>query len=140
MADILHWIRTGAPPDRVFEGVTTEEGLASWWTDDVEAEAEEGSVAVFGFNDRAVVFRMRVDERAPELVRWTRLADFPEWESTRLEFRIEGSDDGGSELFFIHAGWDSTEGAFHQCNTDWGRLMYSLKDHLEGRGGVPMKA
>jgi len=139
MPDILHWISVEAPPQRVFEAVTTESGLGSWWTADVEAEPEEGSVAVFGFNDRAVVFRMRIDElRPPELVRWTCLGDFPEWEGTRLEFRIEPADDGGSVVTFTHAGWDTTEEAFRQCNTDWGRLMYYLKDHVEGRGDGPM--
>lgn len=139
MSDILHWIRVDAPPRRVFDAVTTEDGLSSWWTADVEAEPVEGSTAVFGFNDRAVVFRMRIDKLSPpELVRWTCLGDFDEWTGTRLEFRIRPHDDGGSEVTFTHSGWKSTEGFFRQCNTDWGRLMYHLKDSVEGRSDQPM--
>lgn len=139
MSDILHWIRLDAPPERVFEAVTTEEGLSSWWTHDVEAEPVEGSTAIFGFKDRSVVFRMRVEElRPPELVRWTCQGDFDEWRGTQLEFRIKPRDDGGCELTFTHAGWESTHGAFRQCNTDWGRLMYHLKDYVEGRSDTPM--
>jgi len=139
MSDILHWIRVDAPPQRVYDAVTTQDGLSSWWTADVEAKPVEGSTAVFGFNDRAVVFRMRVDELSPpELVRWTCLGDFDEWAGTRLEFRIRPHDDGGSEVTFTHSGWKSTEGFFRQCNTDWGRLMYYLKDSVEGRSSQPM--
>ncbi len=139
MDDIMHWISIDAPPARVFDAVTTAQGLSSWWTSDVEADAAVGDVSVFGFNDRSVVFRMRVDElAAPHCVRWTCVGDFPEWEGTRIEFRIEETDEGQSNLTFTHAGWESTEGFFRQCNTDWGRLMYYLKDYLEGRGKGPM--
>lgn len=139
MSDILHWIRVEAPPERVFDAISTEDGLASWWTSDVEAEASEGSTAVFGFNDRAVVFRMRVDELSrPARVRWTCVGDFPEWEGTRIEFELDPGADGGTEVTFTHAGWASTEGYFRQCNTDWGRLMYHLKDYVEGRRDQPM--
>lgn len=139
MTDIMHWISIDAPPQRVFDAVTTANGLSSWWTSDVEPADAEGDVAVFGFNDRSVVFRMRIDEMAePQRVRWTCVGDFPEWEGTRIEFRIEEREDGRSGLTFTHAGWESTEGFFRQCNTDWGRLMYYLKCYLEGRGDGPM--
>lgn len=139
MNDIMHWISIDAPPERVFEAVTTAEGLSEWWTADVEATPHEGSVSVFGFNNRAVVFRMRVDELAsPRRVRWTCVGDFLEWEGTRIEFHVRENDDGGASLTFTHSGWASTEGFFRQCNTDWGRLMYYLKDYVEGRGGGPM--
>ncbi|MGD2068166.1 MAG: SRPBCC domain-containing protein [Gemmatimonadota bacterium] len=140
MADILHWIEVEAPPAAVFEALTTEPGLSAWWTADVEALPVEGSVAVFGFNDRAVVFRMRIDELTPnERVRWTCLGDFDEWKGTRLEFALSPATDG-TAIHFSHRGWDSIEGFYRQCNTDWGRLMYYLKDHLEGGRDGPMMA
>lgn len=139
MNDIMHWIATSASPDEVFDAITTEEGLASWWTADVEARPEEGSTAVVGFNDRAVVFRMEVTDLVrPELVRWSCEGDFDEWTGTTLEFRIDPAGEGGSEVTFTHAGWKRVDGYFRQCNTDWGRLMYYLKDYLEGRGDGPM--
>ncbi len=37
MYDIVHQLTIAATPDRVYEAVTTSEGLASWWTTDVSS-------------------------------------------------------------------------------------------------------
>lgn len=85
MADIRHWIRVDAPPERVYEALTTRDGLTRWWTADVEAEPKEGSVARFGFGNRSVVFRMRIEKlRPPALVRWRCEGDFEKWKDTML--------------------------------------------------------
>ena len=65
MADIHHFITIQAPPERVFEALTTQKGLQSWWTDDTSAEPRLGSVAEFRFNRGALVFRMKVDGFMP---------------------------------------------------------------------------
>ncbi|MGD2083469.1 MAG: SRPBCC domain-containing protein [Chromatiales bacterium] len=138
MAEIVHQIGIDGTDRAVYHALTTSEGLACWWTDDVQAEAREGSVATFGFSGHSVVFRMEVSELVPgRRVRWHCLGDFDEWTGTDLAFDIEEAVEGGVVLCFTHAGWATTEGAYRHCNTDWGRLMYSLKDHIEGRGQGP---
>ena len=62
MPNILHQIKINATPEHVFDLLVSSEGLRSWWTHDVDAEPVEGSMAIFGFNERATVFRMRIDE------------------------------------------------------------------------------
>lgn len=52
MPDILHQVQIEATPGQVFRALTEREGLGSWWTRDVVAEPEVGSVAQFGFNRR----------------------------------------------------------------------------------------
>src|SRR4051794_41946229 len=50
MADILHRIGTEtATPDAVYEALTTVEGLAGWWTDDVRGGGEVGGILGFRF-------------------------------------------------------------------------------------------
>ena len=61
MADILHQLSINVSPERVYEAITQQEGLANWWTQDTVAEAKIGTVAEFGFKDREVVFKMRID-------------------------------------------------------------------------------
>jgi hypothetical protein len=121
--------------------LSTAEGLASWWTSTVEAEARVGAVARFGFNGGAVVFRMRIDDLAEdERVLWTCLGDFEEWTGTTLAWHIASlsQEPVRSVLSLAHRGWASVDGYYAQCNTDWGRLMYYLKDAAEGRGSGPM--
>jgi len=50
MVDILHRVGTETPtPDAVFEALTSTEGLAGWWTDEVRGRAEVGGVLEFRF-------------------------------------------------------------------------------------------
>ncbi len=83
---------------------------------------------------------MHVDRLAPgRRVEWTCRGEVDEWTGTRLSFELD-PDEGHTTLRFTHSGWRSTDGAFAVCNTDWGRLMYSLKDHVEGRDSTPFMA
>ena len=43
MADVVHQLTVAAPPAWVRESVTTEAGLRSFWTDQVQAEPEVGT-------------------------------------------------------------------------------------------------
>ena len=138
MADLFHQVSIDAPADRVFDAVTTKDGLIGWWTDDVEARPEAGTIAQFGFYNRAAFFRMRIDELAkPARVKWTCEGDVPEWTGTTLLWDIQPRD-GGSTLNLVHAGWKSTAGSLPQCNTVWGALMMRLKAHCEGRTPEPL--
>lgn len=139
MADILHQITIHAKPADVYQAITTQQGLASWWTPDVDTTPAEGDYAIFGFNNHAIVFRMRIEKLVPDrLVRWACEGDVEEWTGTRLQFEIRPVENDQVVLKFAHKNWRSTAGAYPHCNTDWGRLMYYLKDALEGRGTGPM--
>ena len=141
MADLLHRITIHAAPSVVYWLLTTAEGLATWWTVAAAAETRVGAVARFAFNSGAVVFRMRIDELTQdERVRWTCLGDFEEWTGTTLAWHIASlsKEPVATVLSLAHRGWASVDGYYAQCNTDWGRLMYYLKDSAEGRGSGPM--
>ncbi len=137
MPEILHQVHLGAPPARVFDALTERDGLAAWWTRDVLATPQVGSVARFGFCRREVVFRMFVqDLKAPELVRWRCLGGHPEWRDTEVAFTLSPDGDG-TTLAFAHRGWTSTTGIFPLCSFDWARYLLSLKAYVETGRGVP---
>ncbi len=133
MSDILHRIAIKATPEKVYDAITTSEGLRSWWTVDATHERKVGSVAEFGFHKRAVVFRMRINELKPgERVTWECEGDDPEWKGTRITFDLQPHE-GGTLLDFSHSGWRSVENGYPSCNTVWGFLMHSLMRYCEGR-------
>lgn len=139
MADILHRIAIAAPARKVYDAITTVEGLRSWWTPDCSAEPRAGSVAVFKFAGGKVVFRMRIDTLEPEKrIAWTCLGDYDEWGDTRLTWDLKAGPDGGTVLDFAHRGWNATGGEYPQCNTTWGLLMNLLKEHAEGKPVKPL--
>jgi uncharacterized protein YndB with AHSA1/START domain len=138
MADIVHLVPIQASPQSVYEAITTEEGLKSWWTDDVSAEPREGSTATFRFEGGQVAFRMNVDKLEPaEAVEWSVEAPAPpEWEETRVTWRLQ-PDDGNTRLLFGHRDWASIENSFAAINYNWAYYLTSLKEYLEKGEGFP---
>jgi uncharacterized protein YndB with AHSA1/START domain len=139
MADILHKIIIEAPSEKIFEALTTQEGLQNWWAADTEAEPKIGSLAVFGFYNQTTVFKMRINELVPfKKVKWTCEGEVDEWLGTELQFDLEPQDVGDTALSFRHGGWHSTEGVYAHCNTTWGNLMFRLKAYAEGKNPGPL--
>lgn len=137
MADILHQLTIADSPDRVYQALTQQTGLAAWWTRRCDAEPRLGSIASFYFVDGAVRFRMRIDALEPaQKVAWTCLGDDPEWQDTHLTFDLSPHPDG-TLLNFSHRHWQSTTGIFAMCSYDWARYLTSLKSYLETGRGQP---
>lgn len=136
-ADILHEITIEAPPGTVYRLLSESDGLKRWWTPDVQADREDGGTVIVDFGSRMTLLNFRIKELAANrLVHWV-CADGPdEWKNTELIFEIL-PEDGHTVLIFTHRGWQSIEGLLRRTNTDWGRLLYVLKNTAEGRSDSP---
>lgn len=129
-----HQITINATPEKVYEAITTTEGIKNWWTTEAKVEPEVGSVAEFGFYNRKAVFLMHIDHlEQGKLVEWTAQHDMPGWKGTTIRFELKPNDNGDTILNFNHSGWDSMEGGYSMINTTWGSLMYILKNYVEGK-------
>ena len=49
MVDILHRVGITSTPDKVYDAITTIEGLAGWWTEDTRGTTDVGGVIGFRF-------------------------------------------------------------------------------------------
>jgi uncharacterized protein YndB with AHSA1/START domain len=137
MAEMHHAIEIEAAPDRVYQALTTDGGLRSWWTADSRTDSNVGGSAEFGFVNRGTIFRMRIEELRPGArVVWSCLGDLDDWKGTRLTWTMSKTGDA-TTLKFTHGNWRSDEGDFAFCNSTWGELMYRLKDAVEGRRPGP---
>jgi uncharacterized protein YndB with AHSA1/START domain len=65
MADIRHRVGIAAPPARVYEALTTTEGLSGWWTRIVEGDPTPGGTLRFFFGQPAPSAVMEVTESVP---------------------------------------------------------------------------
>lgn len=139
MADILLQVPIGAEPDDVYQALTEQPGLSSWWTDNVQAKPEQGSQATFTFEGGMVVMKMGVVELdEPNRVVWEVLDPAPpEWDGTTVTFDISEQEEGGSSLLFGHRGWKSTDGSFAAIAYNWAYYLTSLVDYLEKGAGFP---
>jgi uncharacterized protein YndB with AHSA1/START domain len=130
MPDILHLVGIAAEPMRVFEALTTVEGIRNWWNEAASGEAAEGGAFEFRGN------RFEVVHADPSLVTWRYSGPAEEWESTEITFRLEWRD-GQTIVLFKQAGWREPVEFMHHCSTKWATFLLSLKDYVEQGEGRP---
>lgn len=133
MPDIVHEFNIKATPQRVFEAIASQEGLSSWWTRDTEAQPQVGSVAVFGFDRRSLIFRMAIEALdQPRRVAWHCVGDHEEWKDTRLTFELQAAGQSDETLVrFKHMGWRSADGWLGSCSYTWAHVLGRLKSYAE---------
>jgi len=141
MGEIKHFIAIEAEPGKVYEALSTSAGLASWWTADARIDPRPGGVAEFGFDRRAVVFRMKVERLEPgRTLVLSCSGDDPHWANTRLTWELEregGGRKSTTKLRFVQTGLDPLDDYWAACNSTWGELMFRLKGHLEDKRPGP---
>lgn len=139
MPEIKHTFRINGNEASLERALTTLEGLAGWWTQDVKGDPDPDGTLIFQFNDGAVQFTMTVKKAfPPHKVIWVCTAGHPEWIDTLISFDVDpASDDNGLLVHFKHHNWDSTEGIYGNCTFDWGRYLRSLKRLIETGKGNP---
>jgi uncharacterized protein YndB with AHSA1/START domain len=146
MHDIVHELSIDAPLEAVYAAVSTGTGLARWWSSDVSLEDHgssranepvEGDVLSVGFDDRAVVIRLRIDtlngpeDEGPAMAHLTCIAGPEEWPGTQVAFRIEAEPDRGTTVRFWHGGWEYEDGALPRCSFQWAMYLDALRRSLE---------
>jgi uncharacterized protein YndB with AHSA1/START domain len=135
MVDILHRVGIKAPREVVYEGVTTLDGLAGWWTTDTTGDTAPGGAIQFRFG--AGGFDMKVLDLQPSTrVVWEVVDGPAEWIGTRVVWDLKQEDDY-TIILFKHAGWAEPVEFMHHCSTKWAVFLLSLKAFIETGTGNP---
>jgi uncharacterized protein YndB with AHSA1/START domain len=135
---LVHTVTIAAGADKIYEAISTGQGLASFWTKDSQAEPRVGSIAKFGFGGPRL--ELKVAELTPaKLVRWVSHEVFPDWAGTTILWEIASAENGRSEVTFSHSGWpeDLPQAKLGSVNYTWGRVVGRLKKHAETGDVVP---
>jgi len=138
MPDIRNRVGVNAPIEEVYEAIATRQGLAQWWTQDVEGDDEVGGRLEFRFGgpDRVAVMEV-VEATRPSRVVWRGSAGGPaEWEDTTFTFDLRADGDE-TVVLFTNAGWREPVEFMHHCSTAWASYLLSLKHGLEGGKAAP---
>jgi uncharacterized protein YndB with AHSA1/START domain len=137
MPDILHEVIIDAPPDKVYQALTEQSGLTSWWTVDAVAKPELGSVSEFGFFNRQVLMQMEVAKLdRGRNVQWKPLSGVPDWPGTRVTWDLTPTDQG-TKLLFGHRDFASADGSLPTTSYNWAWYLISLKKYIETGTGNP---
>lgn len=135
MPDIRHLVFIRTNPEKIYAAISTQQGIASWWSTHNNAEPRVGSVYRISFGSDYYKDIM-VSELVPgKKVVWDILHAHPEWLNTKVVFEIN-EEDGQSVLRFAHSGWQAYTDMFGQCSHHWGIYLQNLKIFCEK--GQPM--
>lgn len=140
MPDIMHLVKINAPAERVYQALTTSEGIRNWWTRDADLEATVGGEGEFRFSSYGgtQITRVRVVELVPSLrVGWKTTFSFrPEWVDTTITFELR-ADVQDTMILFAHRGFQQADDIYALCTTGWGYYLVSLQRYLEMGQGAP---
>jgi len=137
VATIRHQVSIVTPPTKLYQAITTENAIGSWWDKPVAVKSEQGLILEFRPGAGHGVLKMRVLDTIPDQrVEWECISTHAEnspasaWTGTHIIFEI-AQREGGSVLNFRHTGWDESNEYFGFCNYNWGVELQKLKLYCE---------
>ena len=136
--DIHHdfWIEASA--DKIFEAITTPEGLNSWWPLKSSGKAEVGATYNFFFTEEYDWYGT-VTECVPNKSFHIKMTQADEdWTPTAFGFDMEELE-GGVQIRFWHKGWPQCNHHYRRSSYCWAILLKGLKDYVEKGIVVPFE-
>ncbi len=141
MVDIIHRIGIKSPSNKVYKALSTIDGLAHWWTEDVEGDERIGGEIAFTFRSETgeIIGRMvmEVIELSPEKdVQWRCKEGPEEWIGTDITFQLNQQDDQ-TIVLFGHRNWREAVEFTAHCSMKWAVFLLSLREYVETGKGKP---
>lgn len=158
MPAIRQQVLITSPSSVVFKALTTQQGLAAWWTPDAQAQPIINSVARFPFG-AGYCKEMKITQLAPpSLVEWFCIAGADEWVGTPLSFSLHSgtgeqlqqsnpemqdqiqqssSFEQATIISLHHNNWKDYTPMFAECTYTWEQFLRSLKAYYQTGNGYP---
>ncbi len=136
MAEIRHRVGIDGSAAEIYELLTTDAGLARWWTTETSGAGDIGSIIYFGFGNDGPRFEV-VELEPNRRVRWRHSGDMPpDWQGTEILFELDPRDNQ-TFVNFSHYNWKEAGDFLAHCSTKWGVFMMSMKSSIETGRGQP---
>ena len=131
---IKHLFHIKAAREKVFEAISTINGLSNWWTKETSGDASLNGTIVFRFGPHGG-FDMKVSEYIKnEKITWTCVESSHGWKGHFFTFILD-ENDGKTRVRFSHDGYESQDDGYAGVNFSWGRYMESLRQLCQtGKG------
>jgi uncharacterized protein YndB with AHSA1/START domain len=132
MSEIITQFDVDAPATTVWTALTTDEGIRSWWTTQVEVPDGPAAVLKLRFPDAPMSWDLRVEEADEnERLRWRCVGGPPPWVDTDVLFRLVAATEGGTRVLFDHVGWEDAEEMVRIVTFGWVEMFLRLKGYAE---------
>ncbi|WP_411824600.1 SRPBCC family protein [Leptospira sp. 'Mane'] len=145
MNGIYHKIGIRAGAAEVIQALSTKEGLAGWWTREVEGAFSNGTSVVgesirFSFGHKAIM-EMKVQVLTAERVLWECTSGPEDWIGSHIDFSLKAgtAPDGAAMtiIYFRHQDWKNESEFTAHCSMKWAIFLLSLRSLVEDGRGRP---
>jgi uncharacterized protein YndB with AHSA1/START domain len=150
MAIIRHQVSIDAPVTKVYEAISTAEGIGTWWDKQTVTRTDRGLVLEHNPGPEHGVVKLRVVELVPnKRVEWECISTHPKsspasaWTGTRFIFELveralasPGSKPNqvrATTVDFCQAGYDEGSEFFKSNKLAWEEVLKNLKQVLEAQ-------
>lgn len=131
---IKHLFHINASKEKVFEAISTIQGLSQWWTVQTTGSTALNQIIEFRFAGAGGP-DMKVTESKPgEKVSWLCIKSNHGWENTSITFLLD-ENEGKTRVSFSHDGWQEQNDFYAICCFSWGRYMESLRQYCQAGKG-----
>ena len=141
MVDIIHRIGIKSSVAQVYKALTTLEGLAHWWTEEVRGDALVRGKIEFSFLTKSGELLGKMVMEVQELndnkdVRWRCIEGPEEWVGTDITFQLS-EQDNQTIVLFGHRNWREAVESMAHCSMKWATFLLSLREYVETGKGKP---
>lgn len=141
MPHIIHRVGIKASLEKVYNALSTIEGVAGWWTEQTTGSSQVGERIVLRFLslEGNEIGSMNMEVKALETnkkVHWVCKDGPPEWIETEIQFDLHQEGDY-TIVLFGHRNWKEEVEFMAHCSMKWGVFMLSLKNLVETGNGRP---
>jgi uncharacterized protein YndB with AHSA1/START domain len=130
MPDIFHSFQIAATAERIFETVSTPEGLDQWWTQTSKGKPALDQTFELNFGPayqwKAVVTKINPDSE----FEFTIKDSDPDWFNTKVGFALQ-PDAGITNVNFYHTGWPKANEHYRISSFCWAMYLRLLKRYIE---------
>jgi len=133
--DIIHSLEIETTPEKLFEALSTDDGIAAWWTK-ARTQNRVGGLNEFDFRGTAATFRVEKLEPG-KMVGWSAEQVPPDWKDTHVLFEVSKDQRGSVLLRFSHTGFKAMTPLVAFSSYAWAQYLRSLKLFLETGKGEP---
>lgn len=139
MKTIHHVVDIATDADTVYRMLTTQPGLAGWWSIRVDApDTTVGTVVDFTFVDDFNPDMRIVEADRGNLLVWRCVGGHENWKDGTFRFELAEDDGGGTRLrFWQEYAVELGDDDYGIYNFNWGYYLHSLQLLCETGTGTP---
>ena len=141
MVHIIHRVGIQSEPHKVFDALSSIEGISNWWTSDTSGEAIIGRLVVTRFrnlegNEIGIIKFEVIGLLSDQKVQWKFLDGPKEWIGTQVVFELH-EEGTYTIVLFRHMNWAEEVEFMAHCSMKWAVFLLSLKQYIEEGKGSP---